>query len=204
MEAPSHVCKALAEFHPRLRIGWDGESRAFGLIRLLHSVDFARTLREHWDHGPVFSRKGRPRPDWDLISFHPIYLIRLTEKDIGFDPLVEGWGRLLKLAKRWYLRPIAARVHESKTEQARIQDSFIADVADDMAARVFRDGQRSGVGAPIVAKKFINPTANQVRNRAGGFNNTERFLPRAPTGGWQNHLDRDIGPGDPDDLGSVA
>lgn len=204
MEAPSYICKQLADFHPRLRIGWDGASRTFGLVRLLHQVDYVRTLREPWDHGPIFSAKGRPRPDWDMLSFYPIYLIRLTRKDIDYDPLVDGWGLLLKLVKRWHLRPIAARVYEGKMEQRREVDSYIESVADDMASRIYREGQRSGAGAPILAKKFIEPTLNQVKNRSGVFDDTERLLPKAPKGGWGKALENDIGPGDPDDLGSIS
>lgn len=202
MEAPAFVCRSLTGFHPKLRLGWDGKSQAFGLLQIFHHHDAERSFREEWSHGPVFSRTGRPRADWDLLSHVPIYLIRLTQRDIGFDPNIQGWGKLLKLVKRW-ARPIGARVYNKAMEKGHAIENFVDAMSIDMADRIYRSGQRSGVGAPIVAKKFIEPTLNQARRNVGGLTFEESQLPPPPPGGWEKAKAADrIGESDPDDLGS--
>lgn len=204
MEAPSSICRALAEFHPKLRLGWDGEAKAFGLIQIFHRHDFAQSFREEWGHGPVFSRKGRPSPDWDLLSHVPVYLIKLDTKSVGFDPHIQGWGKLLKLVKRW-ARPIAARVYNKAKAKGRYVENFVDAMGRDMGDKVFYRSNHGdmGAGSPIVARKHIDKRAEHAR-RVGGKTFEESQLPPAPKGGWDKALAADrIGENDPDDLGSV-
>jgi hypothetical protein len=110
-------------------------------------------------------------------------------------------GRVLRLVKRW-TRPIAARIHESASEASKDIARRTEDLGRKMGEEVWRKGQRDGAGAPIVAKKFITPTVNQMRLRAGELDQSECLLPPAPPGGWDKHLSKDEG--DADDLGKVS
>lgn len=217
MEPTKQICRDLSRFHRRLRLGWDGESQAFGLIQLFHKYDAERTMREPWDHGPIFSRGGRPGYlDYDPLVYFPFYLIRLDrtarqpfdgEKDakgepIFYDPGLHGWGYLMKLVKKW-ARPMAARAYKSAMQKGREIERFVQDMSFDMAERLYRDGQRGGAGAPIVAKKHATRSINSLRYEAGELDFTERSLPPTPPGGWAKHLAADI-EGDPDNLGSVG
>lgn len=213
-EAPAYVCQRLADFTPSLRLGWDGESQCFALLQLFHKYDAVRSYREFWNHGPTFSKKGRPMRDWDPLTHRALYIIRLSEKaaieydgemtkdgePVFWDPALHGWGYLFKLVKQW-ARPIAARKYKSAAAQARSKESHVDDMSRDIADRVYRSGQCDGSGAPIVARKFIDRTVNQKRRDNGELSFDQVDIP-APPQGWQSSLDRDIE--EPDNLGSLS
>lgn len=219
MEPTRQICRDLFRFHRRARLGWDGAAQAFGLIQLFHKHDAERTMREPWDHGPIFSRAGRPgHLDYDPLVYFPFYLARLdararhpygNEKDakgepVFYDPKIHGWGYLLKLVKQW-VRPMAARSYHSALQKGREVERFVNDMAFDMAERIYRTGQRGSAGAPISARKFGSSTANLDRLRDGGLDFTEKSLPPTPPGGWEKHIANDkAGVGDPDNLGSIG
>lgn len=153
-----------------------------------------RTIYEYWrGRGPVFSKTGRPQADWDQIGQVPMYLIDVKPEDV-FS------GRICRMAKQW-MRPLAARYVESAKQAGRDLDSRIDDMGHEAGLRLYREGQRDGAGAPIVARKFIEPTHNQKNVRNGRFDQKNRYLPDKMPEGWQKQLDMDEG--DPDDLGSV-
>lgn len=194
MHPPRHVCEALARVHPLLRVGWDGAGDTFGLLMVTRSRLAKRTFYEYWrGRGPVFSRSGRPRPDWDEIGRVPMYLIDVEPKDV-FS------GRICRMARQW-MRPFAATYMERARQAGRDIESHIDDMGYDAGLRLYREGQRDGAGAPIVAKKFIERTPNQLNAESGRFDQSNRFLPERIPKGWRKQIAMDEG--DPDDLGSV-
>lgn len=194
MYAPEWVCRKLSDFHPNLRIGWDGKERTFGLVHLYHWSDAQKTYRQFWqDHGPIFSKSGRPRPDWDLHQRVPVYIIDVTPQDV-FS------GKIVALVKRW-VRPIASRVYTSAIAEGKRRETYENDRAGEQADKVYWKSQRRGYHAPVVAKKFRSRTANAIRNERGEFDLTKRFLPPEPEYGWSKALENDKG--DADDLGSI-
>ena len=184
---PVDICRRLARFHPQLRLGWDGENQTFGLIQLYHRRDAKLTYREFWDNrGPTFSKTGRPIRDWDFWARKPVYLIDISPGDVC-------GGEVIGLVKRW-ARPIASRFHESLVESKKDNLRAIDAMGYDAGNRIFKEGQRDGSGAPILAKKFHEPTVNMVKYR--NFDEGEYIeskLPAAPPGGWQKHIDKDQG-----------
>lgn len=195
MYAPVHMCEKLAVYHSGLRLGWDGEENKFGLLMVARKRLAARTYHGLWaGRGPVFSKNGRPRPDWDEVVKTPMHLAELSPEDV-FS------GRVLKLVKRW-TRPLAARTHESAKAESRRIEGQLEETGHKMGLDLYRKGQSGGYGAPVVAKKFVEPTINQKRMRNGEFDKSNSLMPPPPPGGWEKHLAMDEG--DPDDLGSVS
>ena len=194
MEAPPFVCQKLAEHHPGLRLGWDGEKDKFGLLMIFRKRLATKVYYEYWNwRGPVFDKRGRPRPDWDSVVKTPMYLSDLTPEDVYS-------GRVLWLARQW-TRPLLAEYYRDCRKKGQDLESFADDVAHQAGLDLYREGQRDGSGAPIVAKKFIEPTVNQTKLRDGGFDFQNKFVTEAPGGSWDRWANEDEG--DPDDLGEV-
>jgi hypothetical protein len=184
MEPPSEICRKLAEVHPQARIGWDGELGKYALIQLYHQKDAATTLKEPWNaRGPIYGKNGKPAPDWDHFSRVPIYLLELSPSDVHS-------GKIVEIVKRW-MRPIATRMRETAIEKGKEVEQKAQEMSDGIASKIYRDGQRDGAGAPIVAKKFVELSKNSLRYHAGELDFTEKLLPPAPPGGWKKHLDQD-------------
>lgn len=184
MEPPSWVCRKVAEVHPQARLAWDGDLGKYGLIQLYSKRDASATFREPWNsRGPIFSKSGRPAPDWDLLSRIPIYLIELNWQDVHS-------GKIVQIVKRW-VRPIAARIHESALEKGKATESKVQDMEGELAAKIYKEGQANGAGAPIEARKFYKKPRNSLRREAGELDFTKKHLPVAPPGGWKKYLDRD-------------
>ena len=121
-----------------------------------------------------------------------MYLIDIEPEDV-FS------GRVCRMAKQW-TRPIAARYVESvKRSEADVECNVEAR-GHEAGLDLYRRAMKDGAGAPIVAKKFIKPTDNQINVRDGNFKNST--LPDEIPEGWQRQLDMDEG--DPDDLGSIG
>jgi hypothetical protein len=110
-------------------------------------------------------------------------------------------GRVLRLAKQW-TRPLAARYLESARQADRDTETRIEEMGHEMGLEVWKEGQRSGAGAPIVAKKFCRPTQNQLNVRNGVYDQSAKVLPRAIPKSWEKAAKDDEG--DPDDLGSIS
>lgn len=194
MHPPRHVCEQLARIHPLLRIGWDGEEGVFGLLMVTRSRLAARTYFEYWrGRGPVFSKTGRPRADWDEVGHVPMYLIDVKPEDV-FS------GRICRSARQW-MRPFAPRYLESAKQAGRDIDSHIDDMGHDAGLRLYGEAQHDNAGAPIVAKKFIERTPNQRNTEAGRFDQRDRFVPDKIPEGWRKQIEMDEG--DPTDLGSI-
>jgi len=195
MQPPRHICRDLARIHPLLRLGWDGTADKFGLIMVTRSRLAKRTFYEYWrGRGPVFSKTGRPRADWDALGQIPMYLIDVDVEDV-FS------GRICRMAKQW-MRPFAARYVESATQAGRDIESNIEEMGHDAGLRLYHEGQKNGAGAPIVAKKFIKPSDNQMNIRNGAFDQSKRFLPDKMPEGWKKQIEMDEGA--VDDLGSIG
>lgn len=198
MWAPEWVCKLLGQFHPNLRLAWNGEHEKFSLIQLFHNRDAAVTYREFWDdRGPVFSKKGRPHfRDWDPLSYTPIWVIDVDNTRDVFN------GKVLKDVKQW-ARPIASRIYKQAKETSRQIESEVEDWAGEAGDRLYRGAQSGKIGnhAPIVAKKFVEPTRNQRRYRDGELDFSDCKVPPPPPGGYEKYLEKDQG--DPDNLGSI-
>ena len=107
MQPPSTVCETLFRKHNQLRIGWAGEpgpglnKGTFALIQLYHinnygNVDDPNSILEYWqgtsrlgesgvmervkiDRGPIFSKHGTERCDYDPLTRVPIYVMSLNE-----------------------------------------------------------------------------------------------------------------------------
>ena len=123
-----------------------------------------------------------------------LYIIDLDTRDVLT-------GRVMKDIHRW-VRPIASRVHVAALEQKRQTVKEVDDWSRELGADLFKEGQRSGEGAPIVAKKFIKPTVNQVRSGRGEIEVGSTLIPPPPPGGFEKYLRKDEG--DPGDLGNVG
>ena len=194
MQPPAHICEQLARVHPLLRIGWDGAEGSFGLLMITRSRLAKRTFFEYWrGRGPVFSRTGRPRADWDEIGRVPMYLIDVEPRDV-FS------GRICRMARQW-MRPFAPQYLEGARQAGRDIESQIDDMGHDAGLRLYGEGQRDGTGAPIVARKFIERTPNQLNTESGRFDQTNRFVPDRIPEGWREQIAMDEG--DPTDLGSI-
>ena len=194
MEAPAEICRRLKEFHPWLRLGWDGNKRKFGLVQLYHAKDAKASFREFWRHqGPLFSASGRPEyHDYDGLLRKPMYLIDIEPRDV-FS------GKVVRLAKRW-ARPIAARMKESQDEQNYDRKKKYDDLRLSMADYVYSEGKRDN-HAPIVAKKFVKPSENQVAFREGQFDKPRGHQFAPPPEGWDKAIEKDQG--DASDLGDI-
>lgn len=194
MEPSRDVCQALAKFHPWLRIAWDNELRQFGLVQLYHNRDFKKTYRESWKRrGPIFAKNGSTKQDWDSMIRNPVYVI-----DLDFDDVRTGF--IVKKVKRW-ARPFVSRAYTNAIESNRAVESQIDDIVHSRATDLYKEGQRDGSGAPIVAKKFAEPSQNEIRAKEDSFNK-DHFTPPPPSGGYARHLEADFG--DIDDLGDVG
>jgi hypothetical protein len=186
--APPHVCRALSEFHPQLRLGWDGELGKFGLIQLYARRAAAQTFRHRWNidsfNGPVFSRSGRVTPDWDPWTRTPIYLIDVDPADVHS-------GAIVQMAKRW-ARPIVARMYKDAKQRARQTETDMEAMGREMGHDLYRGSQSSSERGPVVAKKFVTPDPSLQRYRDGGLDFSEpRFV--TPPGGVEKHLEADKG-----------
>jgi hypothetical protein len=122
-----------------------------------------------------------------------MYLIDVTPEDV-FS------GRICRMAKQW-MRPFAARHLEAARQAGRDAESHIEAMGHDAGLRLYCEGQKDGAGAPIVAKKFIERTPNQINTESGRFDQSDRFMPDRLPKGWKEQLAMDEG--DPHDLGSI-
>lgn len=127
MNPPAHVCRALYEKFPNLRLAWHGQWGKFCLVRLspkrmtqVHSSAF-RMFSTNWElqdivnkngtmetiassRGPVFNKHGVGSPDWD-VGMTDIFL---AEKIDNIYDVFSG-------------RVVRDLVHESVREQLRNQ-----------------------------------------------------------------------------------
>jgi hypothetical protein len=169
-------------------LGWDGEAKRFGLIQLYHRRDSEKTFREPWGRrGPIFSKTGRPSPDWDHWSRLPIYVIDVSIEDVQS-------GAVLALVRRW-LRPIAARMRETAQERANSFQTKVDEMGDRMGDEIYALGQRHDSITNNVARKHMEaPTENRRRYDNGelDLSESQMRLPEPP-GGWDKHMDADQG-----------
>ncbi len=194
--APAWVCKALADFHPHVRLGWDGEIEEFAVLQLYHNRDAKRTFRTFWDgQGPAFSASGRPGyKDWDDHQRRAVYLQSVSPRDV-FS------GKVVRLVKSW-ARPFAAEYKETVDRQRSDIDCYIESMAHDMGTRLYKKGQGTqGGDAPILAKKFIEKPLSQRRMERGELTTDNLWRTCAPPGGFNKHIEADQG--DPNDLGEI-
>jgi len=109
MHAPQHVCRALADSDPQLRLVWLGraptkdhikegpedELGCFGVLRILpkrEAMAAYNTIHsggalwpQEFPHtGSAFSANGDSRPDWDLLTSQAL-LIRTVDADWGMS-----------------------------------------------------------------------------------------------------------------------
>lgn len=78
MHPPSSTCKQLARLHPQLRLAWNGKSKDFAVVQLYHisnagSPDNPNTYFQRWNEGPVFSKNGDNKRDWDPLFRVPMF-----------------------------------------------------------------------------------------------------------------------------------
>lgn len=197
MEAPSYICRKVAEEHKWARIGWMGRDRLpgefevmnpgqFALVQLYHTRDYGRegelTFREPWKKQWPIQGKDGGRPDWDPLTRHPVVVATLSKEDV-FS------GKIIAMVREMS-KSIVKRIYEANLTLGRELDCRVQDMCDDIGDRIYKEGQRDGSGAPIVAKKFIKPSLNKLKYEAGELDFKKDFLPPPPPGGWDKHLNK--------------
>lgn len=193
---PQDICRQLAAFHPQLRLGWDSEHHRFGLVQLYNRRAAKTTFRDRWgSRGTLFSKTGRPAPDWDAWSRVPMYIIDIPPRDV-FS------GKVLKDVKHW-VRPVYARVYKSAMEERREVLRKIDAIGHEAGGEIYRESQARGQTYNI-AKKHIDPSNRYKRYKHGSMveDLADRAIPPAPEGGYDKHVAADEG--DAGDLGSIS
>mgnify|MGYP001568727457 FL=1 len=181
----TYICRSLARIHPFARLGWDAEGERFALVRLIPSRAVDSSFKEPWgQRGPIFSKRGSIAPDWDPLARAPMYEIDLAVDDVYS-------GRIVRLLRRWMGDPFT-RIYRSALEAGRDREARTQAASIERGEHLYRRGQSSGAGAPVVAKKFIRPTMNQARYHAGELDFTHSMIPPAPSGGWARHLNAPV------------
>jgi hypothetical protein len=121
--------------HPRvIRELWDVS---------VHADQFGKPLMRKVDRGTVFSRTGRPHPDWDHSKV-PVLVARFS--DFGISNFRVYHGYCLNVIKSW-TTPIKQRIMKSVKEQGkeltRKADDHSRDAADYLWHLANRTGEAS-------------------------------------------------------------
>jgi len=150
-------------------------------VELYRPGEAEATFRDRWpEHfGPVFSRRGRPSPDFDPLARVPILKHNFSVEEV-FS------GDFLPQVRRW-CRPIAARYLEGHSRGYAAMHKAIDEAGEAMGSELYKQAQRHVVDAPIEARKFhakVPALENQGKARPG-------LQPVAPPGGFEKHLKRD-------------
>lgn len=190
MHPPEHVCRALHDIHPQLRLCWVGQpskddetnAGSFGICQLYHisncgDLDEPTTFREFWnvetvlengvyvrrrvDRGPLFSRYGDTRLDYDPAFRFPIFVAALDGSN-GMPNTQDVFsGKFLEYVRHW-LSPLQGR--KSKANKKRYKD--FKHRMDDLEAEIGRRGRfewnKVGETSPTMAWKHAKPEVEKM------------------------------------------
>jgi hypothetical protein len=161
---------------------------SFALVQLYHVSDVAEstdfdetsTFRLPWvadpveggdgvtrmkrvNRGPIFSRDGSTRADWDSAFRVPIFVATLNE-EYGMATEDVLSGRFLAEVRRWMI-PIERRIKESAIERGVNLDSKANEVAGQMTDYLAYEANKPDATTVIQANKHCKEDMVKAENR---------------------------------------
>lgn len=199
MYPPAHVCRALYDVYPWLRLAWNGKAESFAVVQLYHvsdcgDMDDPITFREYWDittelnehgdavrvpasKGPIFSKEGDTKRDWDPLTRIPIDVVTLADHGFGIQEVFSG--SFLPMIREW-LKPIEDRIYEAALDRGKQLATEVEDTIEGMTDFLWHEASKPDAVSTIEAKKHIKPTRHQKEDRAGKLDLTQRFVEEIP------------------------
>jgi hypothetical protein len=178
---------------------------SFGLVQLYHSRDVGTpddpvTYREfydvtvrpdafggyelgHVDRGPIFSRTGSTRRDWDYLTRTPMLIGVLSDYGVSHYDVFSK--RFLTAVQYWLTSPYDRAVQAAKAK-GREAKRKVRDMGDQMAADLWKSAQRSDATSTTMSKKHAAQDigVKQLRQwkERGGKDWENAFMPPKPKG----------------------
>jgi hypothetical protein len=159
-------------------MAWMGDPRgedygSFCLIQLYHirdagTHDSPLTFYPHWVEskdlaGPIYNRNGGTSLDYDPLFRIPVLKARLA--DFGITHRQVFSGEFLNKVKDW-LVPLGRRLSEDAREKNRQLKSAREDITNEMTEFLWKEANKTGATAPIVAKEFCRDEMKKFNETA--------------------------------------
>ena len=157
MMPPADVCRRMYETDAWARIAWAGRERTdeerfngdeslnlgrFILVKLLHKADRETSIQERWTakHGPLFSRRGKTRPDYNTTTYIPVWTGEFSVEEVYS-------GRCVSMLKDWN-RPWLDRQRTNlKLASQDLTDQRL-DLSEAMADEMVFNSNKTGAQRP--------------------------------------------------------
>lgn len=187
---------------------------SFAVVQLYHNrdagtPDYPNTFREFWDvgfipdmygapilgpvsRGPIFSRNGSLRRDWDPLQRSPMLISVLDgykpqdefveeDGDANFSHYDVFSGRVLLTIRQWLLSPYARFVHSAKQKGKEFR-SKVQNIAHEASSELWADANKSDTTSVTLAKKHQKDDLgvqqlNAWKDRGGSASIEESFMP---------------------------
>ena len=195
MFIPAHICKALYDMQPDLRMCWIGKRRknegdinpgSFGICQLYHNSncgtpDEPQTYREFWDvemkhiagsyhnvrvnRGVLFNREGTSERDFDPLFYTPMFIVDLEHKDFGLTKYDIFGTKFLRDVRRW-LSPMYDRTVKSTNELGAEMNRRAADTAERAADYNWWLANQTSETGPRIARKHRKDEIQRIGQTA--------------------------------------
>lgn len=178
----------------------------FALVQLYHKSDVGPmgdpiTSRETWDvttiegpfgetervrcaRGPIYSKTGSSRRDWDPLVRVPMFICTLNDA-YGIDQKNDDgiWSQTIEKIHRW-VRPVYDRIREHEVEKGRRMNYEAEELGREMTDSLWRDANNNDTGRVMMTKDDAMKNTNWgrlERNKNLDFASNSQ-LPLAPKG----------------------
>jgi len=201
MHPPVDMCKRLYRIHPQLRLAWAGKpsiddklnNGSFAVVQLYHirdvgKADETHTFRQLWDYetvtdslgrptlkrvdrGPIFSKDGSTKRDWNSLVRVPVFVCTIDEAytdPVTGEPLKfeDVWtGRFLVAIRRW-LMPIKDRIREAQALHAKETIEKANAVSDEMTDFLLWEANKADQRSDAsMARKFYRHGYEEIEKK---------------------------------------
>ena len=125
-------------------------------------------VRKRVDRGPLFSRKGENKRDYDPLFRIPVWMMTLDGSWNAYDgvPLVNediSNGRLVHTVKKLLGTRLSTRIQRSRDEAAADLNRRVNDTTDEMTDFLWREANKSSSNTVTMAKKHIKEDVGYER-----------------------------------------
>ena len=122
-----------------------------------------KTRTKRVNRGPIFSRDGGTRADWDTAFRVPIFVATM-DSSYGITTEDVLSGRFLSDVRRWMV-PIERRVQESAIEAGRSLESKADDIAGQMSDHLAYQANKPDATTVIMANKHAKNDISKLEKK---------------------------------------
>jgi hypothetical protein len=129
---------------------------------------YGKVIRKRIDRGPIFSRTGSVRRDWDPLFWVPVYVARL--EDYKLDNEAVAHGAILPMVRKWQTS-LRRRVQESADAAGRELKRKTRDLSEEAHRKLMFEANKPDATTPIVAWKHAREEVEAFYRRNEGLEN---------------------------------